>query len=75
MLKIKDENFKMKKKELKQLAARIAKLESIVERNEDSEKVRKAQDEIMSLSNRIEDPEDLFLIDEIVQEILEKENS
>jgi len=57
------------------LAARIAKLESIVERNEDSEKVRKAQDEIMSLSNRIEDPEDLFLIDEIVQEILEKENS
>ena len=65
----------MKKKELKQLAARIAKLESIVERNEDSEKVRKAQDEIMSLSNRIEDPEDLFLIDEIVQEILEKENS
>lgn len=65
----------MKTKELKKLAARIAKLESIIERNEDQDKVKKAQDEIMDISGRINDVEDLFRIDELVQEMLEEKNS
>lgn len=65
----------MKTKELKKLAARIAKLESIIERNEDQDKVKKAQDEIMDISGRIDDVEDLFRIDELVQEMLEEKNS
>lgn len=62
----------MKPKELKRLAQRIASLELIIEQNEDHEKVRKAQNEIMELSGRIKNPDDLFQIDELVQEILEK---
>ena len=65
----------MRTKELKKLAARIAKLESIIERNEDQDKVKKAQDEIMDISGRIDDVEDLFRIDELVQEMLEEKNS
>ena len=62
----------MKPKELKRLAQRIASLELIIEQNEDHEKVRKAQNEIMELSGKIKNPDDLFQIDELVQEILEK---
>lgn len=65
----------MKTKELKKLAARIAKLESIIERNEDHESIHKAQNEIMEISSKVKDPEDLFQLDELVQEILEEENS
>ena len=65
----------MKTKELKRLAQRIAKLESILEQTSDPEVIRQTQNEIMELSSRISDPEDLFKIDEFVQEILENENS
>lgn len=65
----------MKTKELKRLAQRIAKLESTLEQTSDPEVIRQTQNEIMELSSRISDPEDLFKIDEFVQEILENENS
>ena len=62
----------MKNKELKKLAERIAKLELIVEANEDPAAVKKAKNEIMELSGKIDDPEDMFRIDELIQEIFSK---
>jgi hypothetical protein len=62
----------MKNKELKKLAERMAKLELIIEANEDPQVVKKAKNEIMDLSGRIEDPEDMFRLDELIQEILSK---
>ncbi len=65
----------MKTKELKKVAQRIAKLELVIEKSEDQDEIRKAQNEIMDLSGRIGDPEDLFRIDELVQEMLKYEKS
>lgn len=61
----------MKKKEIKKLAERIAKLESIIEANEDRAEVLRAKDEIMSISGSLS-PMDMMIIDEMVQDILNK---
>ena len=61
----------MKKKEIKKLAERIAKLETIIEESDNRAEVLKAQDEIMSISGSIS-PFDMMIIDEMVQEILNK---
>lgn len=64
----------MKPKELKKFAERIAKLELIIDSNVADEKaIRKAREEILELSGRI-DPEDMIEIDEIVQEILKEKS-
>ena len=60
----------MKKKELKELAKKIAKCEYIVQTSDDKKAIRKAQDDIMSLSGRVESLEDITIIDEMVQDIL-----
>jgi len=75
LVKIKDENFLMKTKELKKIATKLANLELLVEQNNNAEDVKKAQKEIMDISGRIKDPEDMFLIDEFIQEILKEKNS
>lgn len=62
----------MKRKELKNLAQKIAKLEKIVQTSENEKEKKRAQDEIMHLSGNITNYEDIFLIDELVQEFLEK---
>ena len=62
----------MKRKELKNLAEKIAKCEKIIQTNEDKEKVRKAEQEIMRISSSVADLDDLLIIDELVMEILEK---
>lgn len=62
----------MKKKELVNLAKKFAKLELIIQANEDTEEVAKAQEEMMKLSRNIHNLEDLAAIDELVMEILEK---
>jgi ribosomal protein L17 len=72
IVKIKDENFRMKKKELKNLAAKIAKYEKIVQTSEDSKAVKRAEEEIMKLSSCVDSLEDMTAIDELVMEILEK---
>ena len=59
-------------KELKNLAEKIAKCEKIIQANEDKEKVRKAEQEIMRISSSVADLDDLLIIDELVMEILEK---
>lgn len=63
----------MKKKELKKLAREIANLETIIQ-NGSTEEVEIAKNKMITLSGKI-GPEDMFLIDELVQEILEKELS
>lgn len=60
----------MKKKELKELAKKIAKCEYIVQTSDDKKAIRKAQDDIMSLSGRVESLEDITIVDEMVQDIL-----
>ena len=60
----------MKRKELKNLAKKIAKAEAIIQANEDSGAVQKAQEEIFELSGHVQALEDMMIIDEMVQEIL-----
>ena len=62
----------MKKKELKNLAAKIAKCERIIQTSDDKKAIRQAEDEIMELSGRVMSLEDMVAIDELVMELLEK---
>ena len=64
----------MKKKELKNLAQKIAKAELIIQSsNSTTLDKQKAEQEIMRLSSHVDKLEDMIIIDEMVQEILEKE--
>ena len=62
----------MKKKELKNIAQKIAKAEMIIQNNDDPKVVAKAEQQIMELSGMAKNIEDMCAIDEMVQEILEK---
>ena len=62
----------MKKKELKNLAAKIAKCEKIIQTSDDKKAVKRAEDEIMKLSSCVDSLEDMTAIDELVMELLEK---
>lgn len=60
----------MKKKELKNLAEKIAKQEYVIQTSNDDDKIQAAQNEIMRLTSRVRDFQDLDVIDEMIQEIL-----
>ena len=62
----------MKRKELKNLAEKIAKQEYIIQTSNDNVAVQAAQEEIMRLSSRVHDFRDIDLIDEMVQDLLSK---
>lgn len=63
----------MKKKEMKEIAKKIAKLELIIQDPLSTiEAKKKAEKEIMNISFNVGNLSDLDLIDEMVQEILEK---
>ena len=62
----------MKKKELKNLAQKIAKAEMIIQTSTSTEEKAKAEQEIMKLSSHVDKLEDIIIVDEMVQEILEK---
>ena len=62
----------MKKKELKNLAKKIAECELIIQYGTDNQAIAEAQVEIMRLSSRVHDFQDLDIIDEMVQDILNK---
>ena len=64
----------MKKKELKNLAKKIADAEYIIQNSTDAKEVSKAQDAILELSGKAMSLEDMMIIDELVQEILEKKS-
>lgn len=63
----------MKNKELKKLAKEIIKLEQIIEDDNDKDAVNRAKKRIMEISGHI-GPEDMFCIDEIIQEQLQKKD-
>ena len=60
----------MKRKELKNLAQKIAKQEQILKKSNEPKEIALAQNEIMKLSGCVESIQDMIIIDEIVQEIL-----
>lgn len=64
----------MKKKELKNLAKKIADAEFIVQNSTDKKAVTKAQQDIMELSGKVNSVEDMLALDELVQEILEQKS-
>lgn len=60
----------MKKKELKNIAQKIAEAEKIIQNNDSPESIKEAKNLIFSLSNKIESLSDMELIDDMVQDIL-----
>lgn len=58
----------MTKRELKKLAQKIAKLELIIQENKDKEQVIKAQRKINSLCEKLKTPDEMFYLDELIQE-------
>ena len=62
----------MKKKEIKNLAQKIAKYDRIIQNSDDDKMVRQAQEEIMRLSSSVDSLDDMVAIDELVMELLEK---
>ena len=64
----------MKKKELKNLAKKIADAEFIVQNSTDKKAITKAQQDIMELSGKVNSVEDMLALDELVQEILEQKS-
>ena len=63
----------MKKKELKNFASKIAKLERTIQSTTDSEVKKKAEIEIMKITTGIGNFEDLIVIDELVMEMLKEQ--
>ena len=73
--KLRNEIFSdMKKKELKNLAKKIAEAEYIIQNSDDSKAVAKAQNIIIELSGKAMSLEDMMIIDELVQDILSKKS-
>ena len=73
--KLRNEIFSaMKKKELKNLAKKIAEAEYIIQNSDDSKAVAKAQNVIIELSGKAMSLEDMMIIDELVQDILSKKS-
>ncbi len=60
----------MNKKELKNIAKKIAAAELILSQSEDKEERRKAEDTIFKLSGKVTSLTDIAIIDEMVQDIL-----
>ena len=58
----------MNKKEIKNLAKRIADTEYTIQNSLDKEEVKKAKSTIMELSKRITSLEDMMILDEMIQE-------
>lgn len=62
----------MKQKELKNFAKQIVEAEKIIKANEDKQKVYQAQQKVMDITNRLNSLDDILLLDELVQEIMDK---
>lgn len=62
----------MKRKELKQLAQKIAKLENIIQTSDDNKKIAEAQKQIIELSGHVENLDDMCLLDDMIQDLLKK---
>ena len=62
----------MKRKELKNLAKKVAQCEYVLQTSDDQYEREQARDEIMRVSSGIHSFEDLDLLDEMVQDLLSK---
>ena len=62
----------MKKKELKNLAMRIAVLENKLSKTEDKEEQKKIQEAIIKESVKVTSLDDMFALDELIQQFLKK---
>lgn len=60
----------MKRKELKNLAKKIAQAEHIIQTSNNQDEIQRAQMEIMTLSSHVDSLDDITIIDEMVQELL-----
>ena len=60
----------MKRKELKNLAKKIAQAEHIIQTSDNQDEIQRAQMEIMTLSSHVDSLVDITIIDEMVQELL-----
>lgn len=60
----------MNKKELKNIAKKIAAAELILRQSEDKEEIHKAESAIFTLSGKVTSLTDIAIIDELVQDIL-----
>ena len=60
----------MKRKELKNLAKKIAQAEHIIQISDNQDEIQRAQMEIMTLSSHVDSLDDITIIDEMVQELL-----
>ena len=56
----------MKKKELKEIANKIAKAERTIATSSDKQEIANAKAQIFEMSSKITDPEDFIKIDELV---------
>ena len=61
----------MKKKELKNLAQKIAAAERVIQNSNDKNEIYNAEQEIMRLSGSISSITDMMELDEMIQTILE----
>lgn len=62
----------MKKKELKNLAKKIAECERIIQTSQNGQEIHDAQSQIIKLSGSVQTFEDMMILDEMIQELLEK---
>ena len=60
----------MKRKELKNLAKKIAQAEHTIQTSDNQDEIQRAQMEIMTLSSHVNSLDDITIIDEMVQELL-----
>lgn len=64
----------MTKKELKKMAKELARLETLLKETKDSEIKYRTEQEIMNLTNKVEDLEEMVILDEMVMNLLEQKN-
>lgn len=64
----------MTKKELKKMAKELARLENILKTTNDSDTRYHIEQEIMTLTNKVENLEDMVMLDEMVMALLEQKS-
>lgn len=64
----------MKKKEMRNIAKKIAESELIIANSSDKNEIQKAKGTILALSNRITNLNDMLELDVLVQELLAQKN-
>lgn len=62
----------MTKKELKKIAKEIAKHEFIIKNSEDPDEKYRSEEIVMNLTNKVENIDDMVMLDDLVMEFLEK---